>query len=112
MDQENIMLFKTDDKSYTMVNLYPNDRFFGYKDSYNYYDIDLDKILLSKKSNNEYITRYNDANKMKIMPLQLNRKNIFGELPTYINNNREMFTHNDDKELFRKCREIWNNITE
>ena len=112
MDQENIMLFETDDKSYTMVNLYPNDRFFGYKDSYNYYDIDVDKILLSKKSNNEYITRYNDVNKMKIMPLQLKRKFFFGELPTYTNNNREMFTHNDEKKLFRKCREIWNNITE
>ena len=23
-----------------------------------------------------------------------------------------MFTHNDEKKLFRKCREIWNNITE
>ena len=49
---------------------------------------------------------------MKIMPLQLKRKNFFGELPIYRNNNREMFTHNDDKELFGKGREIWNNITE
>ena len=23
-----------------------------------------------------------------------------------------MFIHNDDKEFFRKCREIWNKITE
>ena len=23
-----------------------------------------------------------------------------------------MYIHNDDKELFRKCREIWNKITE
>ena len=45
MDQENIMLFETDDKSYTMVNLYQNDRFFGYKDSCNYYDIDVDYYL-------------------------------------------------------------------
>ena len=32
-----------------MVDLYLNNRYLGYKDSYNYYDIDVDKILLSKK---------------------------------------------------------------
>ena len=112
MDQENIMFFKNQDKSYTMVDLYLNNRFFGYKDSYNYYDIDVDKILLFKKSNNEYIIRYNDVNKMTIVPLQLKIKNFFGELHTYTNNNRVMPIHSDDKELFRKCREIWNKITE
>ena len=61
MDQENIMFFKNQDKSYTMVDLYLNNRFFGYKDSYNYYDIDVDKILF-KKNDNEYIIRYNDVN--------------------------------------------------
>ena len=66
MDQENMMFFKNYDNLYTMVDVYLNDRFFGYKDSYNYYDIDVDKILLFKKSNNEYIIRYNDV------PLQLN----------------------------------------
>ena len=35
MDQEN-MFFENDDKSYTMVDLYTNDRFLGYKDYYNY----------------------------------------------------------------------------
>ena len=71
MDQENIMFFKSQDESYTMVDLYLNNRFFGYKDSYNYYDIDVNKILLFKKSNNEYIIRYNDV------PLQLRIKNFF-----------------------------------
>ena len=61
-----MMFFKNQDESYTIVDLYLNNRFFGYKDSYNYYDIDVDKILLFKKSNNEYIIRYNDV------PLQLN----------------------------------------
>ena len=83
MDQENIMFFENDDKSYAMVDLYPNDRSLGYKDSYNYYDIDVDNILLFKKSNNEYIIRYNDVNKMAIIPLQLKIKNLFGELRTY-----------------------------
>ena len=112
MDQENIMFFKNYDKSYTMVDLYLDDKFFGYKDSYNYYDIDVNKILLSKKSNNEYIIRYNDVNKMTIVQLQLEIKNFYGELHTFTNNDRVKFIHNDDKELFRKYREIWNKITE
>ena len=66
-----MMFFNNQDESYTIVDLYLNNRFFGYKDSYNYYDIDVDKILLFKKSNNEYIIRYNDVNKMTIVPLQL-----------------------------------------
>ena len=69
MNQENIMLFENDDKSYTRVDLYVNDRFLGYKNSYNYYDIDVDNILLFKKSNNEYIIIYNDVNKMTVVPL-------------------------------------------
>ena len=112
MDQENIMFFENDDKSYTMVDLYLNDRFLGYKDSYNYYDIDVDKILLFKKSDNEYIIRYNDVNKMMIVPLQLKINNSYNEINTLANNNRVMFIYNDDKEFFRKCREIWNKITE
>ena len=83
MDQENIMFFKNQDKSYTMVDLYLNNRFFGYKDSYNYYDIDVDKILLFKKSDNECITRYNDVNKMATVPLQLKIKNFYGGISTY-----------------------------
>ena len=52
MDQENVMLLKNEDESYTIVDLYLNNRFFGYKDCDNYYDIDVDKILLFQKSNN------------------------------------------------------------
>ena len=96
MNRENIMSLKNDIKSYTMV-IYLNNRFFGYKDSCNYYDIDVDKILLFKKSNNEYIIRYNDVNKMTIVPLQLKIKNFFGKVHTYTNNNRVMPIHNDDK---------------
>ena len=69
MDQKNITFFENDDKSYTAIDLYLNSRFLGYKDSYNYYDINADKILLYKKSDNEYIIRYNDINKMMIVPL-------------------------------------------
>ena len=72
MDQENIMFSKNQDKSYIMTDLYLNHNIsFGYKDFYNYYDIDVDKILLLKKSRDEYFLRYNDVNKMKIVSLQL-----------------------------------------
>ena len=75
MAGENIMFFENDDESYTMVDLYlDNNRFFGHKDSYNYFDVN--NIPLFKKSDNEYIIRYNDVNKMKIVPLQLKMKNF------------------------------------
>ena len=79
MDQNNVPSFENNDKSYTMVDLYLNNRFYGYKDSYNYYDIDADKILLFKKSDNEYIVRYNDVNKMMIVQLQLKINNSYNE---------------------------------
>ena len=69
MDENNITSLENDDKSYTIIVLYLNNRFLGYKDSYNYCDIDVDKILLFKKSDNKYIIRYNDVNKMMIEPL-------------------------------------------
>ena len=111
--RENIMFFENDDKSCTVIDLYLNSRIFlGYEDSYNYYDIDIDKILLFKKSDNEYIIRYNDVNRMKVVPLQLKIFNFYNELNTFANNNRVIFIYNDDKEFFRKCREIWNKIAE
>ena len=58
MDQECIMFYKNQDKSYTIVDLYLNHNISsGYKDFYNYYDIDVNKILLLKKSNMEYFVR-------------------------------------------------------
>ena len=49
---------------------------------------------------------------MMIVPLQLKIKNFYNELNTFANNNRVMFIYNDDKEFFRKCREIWDKIIE
>ena len=96
------MLFENDDKSYTMVD----------KDSYNYYDIDVNNILLFKKSNNKYIIRSNYLNKMEIIPLPLKIKDFFGELHAFKNNSKKMFILNKNKELFKKCRERWNKIIE
>ena len=73
------MFLKNHDESYTIVDLYPNNRFFEYKDSWNYYGIDVDNILLFKKSSNEYIIiRYKDVNKMITEPLQLKINNFLG----------------------------------
>ena len=47
------------------------------------------------------------------MPLQLKIKNFsFGELHMFTNNITLVPIYSNDKELFRKCREIWNKITE
>ena len=110
MGQENILFLKNQNESYALVDLYQN-RSFGQKDFYNQYDNDVDKILLFKKSDGEYIIRYKDINKLKIAPLQL-KNFFFGELRTCTNNNRVMYVHNNDKKLFRKCREIWNRVAE
>ena len=40
------------------------DKNFEYEDAHNYYDIDVDKMLLFKQSDNEYFIRYSDLNKM------------------------------------------------
>ena len=107
MDRENIMFFKNQDKPYTITDLYLNHNiFFGYKDSYNYYDIDVNKILLFANSDNEYIIRYNDVNKNKIVPLQFKINYFsFGEFHMYLSNITEIPIHSDDKEFFRKCRD-------
>ena len=105
MAEENIMFFENDDKSCTMIDLYLNHNiFFGYKDSYNYYDIGVDEILLFEKSENEYVIRYDDVNKMTIESLQLKIKNFYNELYRFADNNRVIFIYNNDKEFFRKCR--------
>ena len=95
-----------------MADLYLSDRFLGYKDSYNYYDIDVDKILLFKKSGNEYIARYNNVNKMMTVPLELKINNSYNKINAFKENNKLMFIYNDDQEFFRKCIEIWDTIIE
>ena len=114
MDEENIMFYKNKYKSYTMTDLYLNHNISpDYEDSYNYYNIDVDKILLFVKAYNEYIITYNDVNKKKIVPLQLKINNFYlGEFHMLTNDITIILICSDDKELFKKCREIWNKINE
>ena len=99
MDLEKIMFSKKQDKSYTMTDIYLNHNiFFGYDDSYNYYDIDVNKILLFVESADKYIIRYNDVNKKKIVPLQLKVKNFsFGGLHMFTSNITLVPIDRDDK---------------
>ena len=97
MAEKNITFFKNDDKSYTIVDLYLNNRFSGYTDSYNYYDIDVDKIFLFKKSDNKYIIRYNDVNKTMIVPLQLKINNSYNKINAFKKNKKVMLIYDNDK---------------
>ena len=82
-----------------MTDIYLNHNiFFGYDDSYNYYDIDVNKILLFVKSADKYIIRYNDVNNKKIVPLQLKVKNFsFGGLHMFTSNITLVPIDRDDK---------------
>ena len=115
MDQENITFSNNQRKSYTMTGLHilGYNISFGYEDSYNYHDIDVDKILLLKKSDDEYFVRYNDVNKNKIVPLQIKIENFcFSELEFFADGTAEVDIGSKDENFFIKCREIWNKIIE
>ena len=58
---------KNQGKSYTLTDLHilGYNTSFGYEDSYNYYDIDVNETLLLKKRDNEYFIRYNITIKNK-----------------------------------------------
>ena len=77
MAQENITFYEYGDGSYNMVDLYLYGRFF---------DVDVDKILVYKKSNNEYVIRYNNANKRDVVPLQLKMNNFYCNMHRSKNN--------------------------
>ena len=78
MAEENNSFYAHSNELYNMVDLYLlGGKYFDYEDSYNYYDIDVDKILLYKKSDNEYVIRYNDVNRMNVVPLQRNINNFY-----------------------------------
>ena len=103
MVPENISLSKCNDGSYLITDIYlDNNRFYGYKDSFNYYDIDVDKIIVYKKSENESFIRYHDVNKMNYVPLQLKTIFFSGKIHKLKNYITLMSIESDDKELFRK----------
>ena len=97
-----------------MIDLYLNHNIiFWYEDSYDYYNIDVDKILLPRKSDMEYFIRYNDVNKKNIVPLQIKINNFsFGNLYMFPDNTTLKMIYRDDKSFLKKFRQIWKKITE
>ena len=70
MAQKNISFFECDDESYLITSHYlSNSRWYRYEDAYNYYNINVNNILPYKKSDNEYVIRYIDANKSSFAQL-------------------------------------------
>ena len=112
MDQENITFSKNQGKTYTMTNLHilGCNTSFGCEDSYNYYDIDVNKILLLKKSDREYFVRYNDVN--EIVPLQLKIENYYFDELNFNNYTSDVIAEGNDKEFFIKFRKTQNKISE
>ena len=93
------------------TNFHCKDTIFDYEDAYYYYDIDVDRILLFKQSENEYFIRYKHSNKMDIVPLQLKIKNLYNEIENHKIGD-VIFIKDSDEEFFEKMREIWNKINE
>ena len=115
MDQISIMFYKESGiKSYAMTDLHilGYNTSFGYEDSYNYYNIDVDKVLLLKKRDREYFIRYSEVNKNEIVPLQLKIENYSFDELDFNNYAADVIIESNDKEFFIKCREIWNKIIE
>ena len=85
------------------------DAIFDYEDAYYYYDINVDRILLSK-SGNKYFIRYKHSNKMDIVPFKLKIKNIHYEIEDYNNSDNTIYMENRDEGFFEKMRKIQNKI--
>ena len=60
------------------------DTIFDYEDAYYYYDIDVDRILLFKQSDDEYFIRYKHSNKMDIVGLQIKIKKFYNEIENHV----------------------------
>ena len=101
MNPNNIRLYQSNGLCF-IKDQYQKDTYFEYEDAYNYYDIDVDKIVLYIQSDNEYYIRYRDFNKMETVPLQGKIKDFYGELDTFTNNDSVMFIHNEVKFFFLK----------
>ena len=56
--------------------------------------------------------QYNDVYYIKIRSSQLKIDHFYSEIRKNANNNLIVYIYSDDKKLFKKGREIWNNITE
>ena len=107
MDSKNIRLYKgsgvyfIEDQYQKDTNSDYEHTNLDYEDAYYHYDIDVYRILLYRKSNNEYFIRYKHLNKMDIVPLQLKIENFYNEIQDY-NNSDTIYIKNSGKGFFEK----------
>ena len=71
---------------------------------YNYYNINVNNIIPYKKSNNEYVIRYIDANKSIFAPLQIKINNFLGNIHKLRNNITLMSIQNCLLKILKKYR--------
>ena len=108
-DSKNTSFLDVDNESYLIIDQYFfGSKWYNYEDSYTYYNIIVNNRLPYKKSDNEYVIRYNDTYKSTITALQVKIKNFFGEIEVFTNDDKVIFIYSDGKELFKKRREIVN----
>ena len=81
-----------------LINIQITKDFNGCKSVYNYYYIDIDKIIVYKKSKNEYFIRYHDVNKTNNVSLQLKIKTFSSKIHRLENCITLMSIESDDKE--------------
>ena len=84
---------------------------FYYEDAC-YHDIDVDRLLLHKTSDDEYFITYRHSNKIDILSSQLKIKNVYYEIHDFNNGDEIMYIENSDDGFFQTIRKIWNKITE
>ena len=96
--------------SYFILDQYQKDTNFDYEDAYYHYDIDVDRILLRRKSDNEYFIRHYHSNEMDIVPLQLKIKIFYYEIQDYNSGDNTIYIKHNDDGFFETMRKIWNTI--
>ena len=83
------------------ISIKKNTCFYA-EDAYYYHDINVDRILLYKESENEYFIRYRHSNKMDIVPLQLKIIFFYYDIKDYDGSEDTIYIENSDERFFRK----------
>ena len=111
MDPKNMKLYVGNESNF-IVDQYQKNTCFYAEDAYYYYDIDVDRILLHKESQNEYFIRYRHSNKMDIVPLQFKINFFYYDIKDYDGSEDTIYIEDSDERFFQKMKEIWNKIIE
>ena len=92
------------DKKINKRNFYKNKKLF------NLYELDINKILVSKKNSLKYFIGYNDDDDDFIRPLYINLPQMIRYVKHFDSNKTTFFKVNDNK-LLKKYNKIWETIS-